>query len=271
MDPRRTRRVTSNPIGIAACTWGLEPGYGWVPEYDPADVLAAAARLGFDGYEPATESGPGAGVAEQAAAAGIACPARFVGISLTDPARARTHGRAALDDLLDLGGQVLLIGVEALGDTRPLSELADACVRAGVTAAIHPEVGGPVATAGAVDDLLAASPALRVCIDTGHFWAAGDRNLPQLVRQWRERVAHVHLKDVAADVAAALTAGKPVLDAVQAGLWQPLGQGDVPIAETLTTLGEQGYEGWLIVEHDFAPDPEESAARSLEWLREVRL
>jgi len=110
--------VTANPIGIAACTWGLEPGYPWVPEYDAAEVLAAAARLGYAGFEPATESGSGAGVAEQAAEVGIACPARFVGVALAEPDHARAQVRAALHDLLDLGGNVLLIGVETPGDTQ---------------------------------------------------------------------------------------------------------------------------------------------------------
>jgi len=261
--------VSPDRIGVAACTWGLEPGYPWVPEYDPAEVLAAAARIGFSGYEPAAESGPGGHVAEQAAALGIACPARFVGLSLADSDQARKQGRAALDDLLALRGEVLMVGVEGLGDTRPLVELAEACAEAGVTAAIHPELGTPVATAAAVDGMLAASPALAVCLDTGHFWAAGDHGLPELVRHWDGRIAHVHLKDVAADQAAAVDAGRPVPEAVQAGLWEPLGQGAVPLAETLEALRAQGYEGWLIVEQDFAPDPEQSAAQGLAWVREA--
>jgi inosose dehydratase len=262
--------VSPNRIGVAACTWGLEPGYLWVPQYDPAEVLAAAARLGFAGYEPASESGPGARVAEQAARVGLACPARFVGLSLADSDQARRDARAALDDLLALGGQMLLVGVEELGDTQPLAELADSCVHAGVTAAIHPELGTAVATADVVDKLLAVSPALAVCVDTGHFWAAGDHDLPELVRWWDRRIAHVHLKDVAAKEAAAVSAGKSVLEAVQAGLWQPLGEGAVPLAETLEVLEQQGYEGWLIVEHDFAPDPEGSAAAGLAWVEAAR-
>ncbi len=259
--------MSPDRIGVAACTWGLEPGYPWVPQYDPADVLAAAARLGFSGYEPAAQSGPGARVAEQAAAVGLTCPARFVGLSLADPERARRDTRAALDDLLALGGEVLMVGVEELGETQPLAELAAACVDAGVTAAIHPELGSPVATARAVDELLAVSSALAVCIDTGHFWAAGDHDVPELVRRWAGRVAHVHLKDVASEAAAAVGAGKPVLDAVQAGLWQPLGEGAVPLAETLAALEQQGYDGWLIVEDDFAPEPERSAAHGLAWVK----
>jgi len=258
--------VSRYPIGVAACTWGLEPGYPWVPRYDPAEVLAAAARLGFSGYEPASESGPGARVAEQAAAAGLACPARFVGLSLADSERARRDARAALDDLLALGGEVLMVGVEGLGDPAPLAELAEDCARAGITAALHPELGSPVATAAAVDELLAVSPQLAVCVDTGHFWAAGDHDLPGLVRRWGDRIVHVHLKDVEAEEAAAVGGGKPVVEAVQAGLWRPLGEGAVPLAETLEVLEQDGYEGWLIVEHDFAPDPERSAAHGLAWV-----
>jgi inosose dehydratase len=258
--------VNAGRIGVAACTWGLEPGYPWVPGYDADEVLAAAARLGFAGFEPATDSGPGAVVAKSAAAAGVVCPARFVGLALAEPAAARDHGRAALADLLDLGGDFLLIGIESAGDTRPLAELADSCAEVGVTPAIHPELGGPVATARAVDELLAASPALTVCLDTGHFWAAGDGDLPRLVRDWGGRLSHVHLKDVDGARAAAVRDGEPVGDAVQAGLWRPLGDGDVPLEDTLAALDAAGYDGWLIVEHDFAADPEESAERSLAWL-----
>ncbi|MBV8951278.1 MAG: sugar phosphate isomerase/epimerase, partial [Actinobacteria bacterium] len=54
---------------------------------------------------------------------------------------------------------------------------------------------------------------------------------------------------------------------VQGGLWQPLGTGAVPLAETLGALAAQGYDGWLIVEDDFAPDPESSAAQGLAWVK----
>jgi inosose dehydratase len=261
--------VSPDRIGVAACTWGLEPGFPWVPGYDPADVLAAAARIGFAGYEPAALSGPGSAVAEKAASLGLVCPARFVGLTLADSDAARTHGRAALDDLLALGGGVLMIGVEGLGKLQPLVELAEACVAAGVVAAIHPELGAPVVTAASVDELLAASTALSVCVDTGHFWAAGDHDLPGLVRRWEDRIAHVHLKDVDSDTAAAVHAGKPVLDAVRDGLWRPLGEGSAPLSETLAALEQQGYDGWLIVEHDFAPDPDGSATHGLAWVKDA--
>ena len=244
----------------------MEPGYPWVPEYDPKAVIDAAAALGFAGFEPATGNGPGGTVAPVAAAAGLACPARFVGLRLGDADGARRAGRAALDDLLDLGGQVLMIGVEELGDERPLADLADACAAAGVTPAIHPELGAPVATGRAVDHLLELSPSLTVCLDTGHFWAAGDHDLTGLVRRWDGRIAHVHLKDVSAPVARSVADGLAVPDAVRTGLWQPLGAGDVPLADVLEALSASGYAGWLVVEHDFAPDPEGSAAESLRWL-----
>lgn len=261
--------MTGNPIGVAACTWGLEPGYDWVPAYDPQAVITAAAALGFNGFEPATGNGPGATVAELAAGVGLSCPARFVGLRLGDSDAARRASRAALDDLLDLGGQVLMIGVEEPGDERPVADLADACAAAGVTAAIHPELGAPVATGRSVDELLERSAALSVCLDTGHFWAAGDHDLTELVRRWGDRIAHVHLKDVSSAVASKVDGGLPVREAVQAGLWQPLGAGEVPLTEVLEALAASGYAGWLVVEDDFAPRPERSAAESLRWLRAV--
>jgi inosose dehydratase len=259
--------MNGNAVGIAACTWGLEPGYDWVPRYDPEQVIATAAALGFAGIEPATENGPGELVKEQAAAVGLACPARFVGLPLADSDEATRVADAALSDLVDLGAGILLVGIESLGDTTPLARLARACGERGVVPALHPELGGPVATAAELEGLLKASDTLALCLDAGHLFAAGDVDVAALVSRWGDRIAHVHLKDVDAEFAAAVRRGELGLhEAVRAGLWRPLGEGGVPLIETLAALAESDYQGWLVVEDDFAADPERSAQTSLAWL-----
>jgi len=259
--------MSSRRIGIAACTWGLEPSFALVPDRDPNEVLRTVSRLGFEGVEPATLNGEGAAVRRVLDDEALVCPARFVGLSLEDPEASLSTGLAAIDDLLALGGEVLLIGIEEVGDLGVLEDLVGACVRASISPALHPEIGGPVAGAQSVDVLLDRIAHLDVCLDTGHFWAAGENDLGALVRGWSERLAHVHLKDVRGSVAESLRRGHLDLgEAVREGLWQPLGQGDVPLVEFLEELDLLGYEGWLVIEHDFAPDPEESARASLAWL-----
>ena len=42
------------------------------------------------------------------------------------------------------------------------------------------------------------------------------------------------------------------MEAVQAGLFAPLGDGDVPIADVVTTLERNGYDGRYVLEQDVA-------------------
>ena len=49
--------------------------------------------------------------------------------------------------------------------------------------------------------------------------------------------------------------------AVQEGLFASLGEGDVPIAETITSLEQQGYDGLYVLEQDVAITAGEPPAR----------
>jgi inosose dehydratase len=66
--------------------------------------------------------------------------------------------------------------------------------------------------------------------------------------------------------------------AVQAGLFAPLGDGDVPIAEVVTTLEDNGYGGRYVLEQDVAitdreppagDGPVRDVAKSVAYLRAV--
>jgi inosose dehydratase len=90
------------------------------------------------------------------------------------------------------------------------------------------------------------------CLDTGHLLVGGT-DPARFARDHGERVGHVHLKDVRADVAARLRAGElSLMEAVQAGLFQPLGDGDARIDDVIRALGAAGYERWLVLEQDIA-------------------
>jgi inosose dehydratase len=75
----------------------------------------------------------------------------------------------------------------------------------------------------------------------------------ELLRGFADRVSHVHLKDVRAEVAETVAAGdRSYLDAVRAGLYTPLGDGDLDIAGIVTELEAAGYQGWYVLEQDSA-------------------
>lgn len=98
-------------------------------------------------------------------------------------------------------------------------------------------------------------------------------------REAADRVGHVHLKDVdMTKVPALMRREISIMQGVQAGLFTPLGQGDVAIAEVISTLEASGYDGWYVIEQDAAitgPKPDEghgpvqSVGESLDYLRTV--
>ena len=66
------------------------------------------------------------------------------------------------------------------------------------------------------------------------------------------------------------------MDAVQAGLFAPLGDGDVPIADVVTALERNGYQGRYVLEQDVAitdgeppvgEGPVRDVAKSVAYLR----
>ena len=90
------------------------------------------------------------------------------------------------------------------------------------------------------------------CLDTGHLLIGGVDPV-DFVREHGDRIGHVHFKDVDARVAERLRAGElTLMQAVQHGLFQPLGSGDARIDEVVDALRRSGYERWLVLEQDLA-------------------
>ena len=134
-----------------------------------------------------------------------------------------------------------------------LHAAADAVAELGLGVVIHHHLATWIERADEIDRLMAETDPARVglLLDTGHAFRAGADPLAVL-RRHGPRVRYVHLKDVDAR-----------------GDWCALGDGVVPLPAILDELRRLGYQGWLIVEQDSAPDPARDIARSRRWLREV--
>jgi inosose dehydratase len=130
--------------------------------------------------------------------------------------------------------------------------------------AFHPHAGTFVETPAEVERLAAAIDAdtLPFCLDVGHYLVGGGDPIAAL-RQFGERVSHVHLKDVDPGVLERLRRREigSFGDAVRGRLFTELGSGAVDLNGVLTVLAERDYRGWLMVEQDSGwPPPAESAA-----------
>jgi inosose dehydratase len=137
---------------------------------------------------------------------------------------------------------------------RHLAEVERLVAQYGLTLALHPHVGTQVETAADVERMLALTDT-GWCLDTGHLQIGGV-DPAAFARRHGNRVVHVHLKDVDDAVAERLRGGELSLaGAVRAGLFRPLGAGDVRIDAVLDGL--DGYERWLVLEQDTALTGEE--------------
>ena len=147
----------------------------------------------------------------------------------------------------------------------------------GLSQVVHPHVNTLVETDDEVERLLEGSH-VSICLDTGHLTIGGADPL-ELAGTASSRVGLVHLKDVRTAVAGRLNAGElDLMAAVQAGLFAPLGDGDVPIADIVTTLERNGYGGRYVLEQDVAltegeppagEGPVRDVAKSVAYLRTV--
>jgi len=121
-----------------------------------------------------------------------------------------------------------------------MAAVAERAADAGVSSTFHPNspAGSLFRTAddyAVMADLL--PPGIGYTPDLGHI-AKGGMDPLSVVREWRDRVDHLHIKDVAAD-----------------GTWARTGEGIVDVRGVLEYLESTGYDGWVVFE-DESPDAE---------------
>ncbi|MEB8336944.1 sugar phosphate isomerase/epimerase family protein [Streptomyces endophyticus] len=130
-----------------------------------------------------------------------------------------------------------------------LDRLTRLAAEHGVRAVLHPHVGTMVENGDEVQRVLEHS-AISLCLDTGHLLIGGT-DPAELTRQAPERIAHTHMKDVDASLAAKVQDGRiAYTDAVREGMYRPLGAGDVDVQAIVTHLDSRGYDGWYVLEQD---------------------
>jgi inosose dehydratase len=144
----------------------------------------------------------------------------------------------------------------------------------GLRTTFHHHGGGYVETPTEVEELLTRSDPelLGLCLDTGHF-AFGGGDSAEAIRNFADRIWHVHFKDFDPAVAArAHQDGWGYLDSVRNGVFCELGNGAVDFPAVLSALQAVNYDSWVVVEQDLFPGngtPKESAIRNRAYLRQL--
>lgn len=154
-----------------------------------------------------------------------------------------------------------------------LDKLGEIANKRGFKLCFHHHMGTVVQTAEETGRMLGNTSKDKVflCYDTGHFTFAGEDPLTML-RQYADRVGHVHLKDMRRDVVDRVKPeGMSFLNAVRAGAFTVPGDGCVAFDPVFELLSRSGYEGWLLVEAEQDPakaNPLEYAIKARKYIRE---
>lgn len=291
-----TTPIAPGRIAGAPISWGVCEVEGWGHVLDVDTVLGELRAVGLR----ATELGPPGFLPDEPsqlrdvlARHEVELVAAFLAVVLHDEAqRDATLAAAerAITQLAAAGGDMLVLaaGTGLAGyDERPVldgaqwatlvataAEIRDLAGGKGLSTSLHPHVGTHVEQRDEVLRFLADSD-LALCLDTGHLLIGGT-DPAALAGQAADRVAHVHLKDVDAALAARVRSGEiSYQHGVQAGMYVPLGDGDVPVGQIVQTLEHAGYTGWYVLEQDTAltdgaaeqaARPAKDCARSLRFL-----
>ena len=261
-------RVANAPVSYGAfeLTVGVLPN---VP--GPDEVLDAIAAAGYEGTElgPPGYLGRGQELRDRLAARGLGLAGAFVELRVGDGDLSQLESTFEVIEGFDAKVVLCDKGPRDGGvDLDGVAEAVELARARGFSPTFHHHMGTRVQTPAEIERLLAGSD-VGFLLDSGHL-AAGGGDPVRGLREWRDRIDHVHVKDVRFDV---LRVAPDWPTAWRTGVFCELGTGDVDLDGFFGEL--EGYSGWLVVEQDWVPGPDDTAAgqiaaqqRNRRWLAE---
>ena len=230
-------------------------------KYEIKDVLESIKKLGYDGVElvePLTDIGKPEPFKKYL---------HILGLELASlSCSADSEVRNRIDFLKHFDASVAMIcagwitktdrkeGILVQSLREDLEEIAEYAKARNINLAFHPHKDTLIETKEDLEDFYSTETPVKLCLDVAHIARCGSDPI-QVLKEFRNRIVYVHLKD---------------FDSKNKEFVEP-GQGDLDLKPILEYL-KDNYEGWLTVEVDVArKDPVESARISREYLKEAGL
>jgi len=299
--------VSGIGVANAPCSYGaFEITVGVLPNVPEAEqVLAAIGAAGYEGTElgPPGYLGNGESLGERLERNGLLLAGGYIPIRFSEPEHwddDLAAMAATLDLFDDAGGDgarpVLAdagsperqaqpgrsagdpsVGLDETGWRNlatGLARAADLARSRGYEPTFHHHTATYVEAPWEIERVLELTD-IGLLLDTGHL-ALGGGDPVRALRDWHERIDHVHVKDYRRSVLDAVLAERAdMAEAWRRGVFCELGTGDVDLRSFFDELTAVGYRGWLVVEQDRIPradedasDAAEAQARNRRWLRD---
>jgi inosose dehydratase len=282
--------VANAPVSYGAfeLTVGILPN---VP--DGPMVMDEVADAGYAGIDlgPVGYLGEGAQLREALASRGLGLAGGFFELPFSDPEamRAALPGLDGLLDVFDAAG--------SLDGLKPRPTLADAgsdarrarpaqgdrdrglgfdaegwrrfaagvemavarCRQRGYEPTFHHETATNVEAPWEIAKVLELT-SIGLCLDTGHLLVGGGDPMVA-VKEWGSRINHFHLKDARRQVVEQIVREvAPASEIWKRKAFCRLGEGDLDVDGILGWV-RANYQGWLVVEQDVLPDPDNPLGR----------
>jgi inosose dehydratase len=225
---------------------------GYLPE-EPGVVgklladrnLLSAGSFIFDDFHDPVARGRLLGIAERVSRLVAASGGTILSlIDKPDATRVATAGRPQAARRLGDAAWAAMID--------QFNTLAEVARSHGVHPVVHPHVGGYVEFEDEIERLVGDTD-LDLCLDTGHLaYARMDPSV--MIERHADRLGHVHFKDIRPDVLARVDAEQLTFwEAIEEGIFCPIGDGLVDIGAVLGVLDKIGYDGFATIEQDRVP------------------
>jgi inosose dehydratase len=270
-------RVANAPLSYGA--FEITVGTDFIVP-DPEDVLAAIAQAGYAGTDlgPAGYFGEGDTLRRRLEANELDIVGGFVWARFSEPAAwdealeglhhtldlfDAAGAKGARPVLSDAGGPERVANPGGGGDDASLhlddrrwatliegvGRASEAARDRGFEPVFHHHTSSYVEGVPEIERFLEDTD-IELLLDSGHLAVAGGDPI-QALRDWRERIGTVHLKDTRMDILRQVRAEKAdMISAWRRGLFCALGDGDVDLEGFCRELQSGGYDGWVVIEQD---------------------
>jgi inosose dehydratase len=247
--------VVLDEIAAAGYKWTELGPLGYMPE-EPGELISELSKRGLHAsgsfvFEPLHE-GPGSSNVIAVARRTCELIARVGGsylviIDRVSDQRAHTAGRATEAPRLDRGEWSDFIAA--------ITQVAEVAILNGLRPVLHPHVGSYLEFEDEIEEMLDAVGAslIGLCLDTGHSAYAGIDPV-DLYRRHADRVTYIHLKDIDAATHRNVIARRiGFWEAIDEGIFCPLGSGLVDFESLASALQDEEFDGWATIEQDRDP------------------